>query len=347
MQLLRSFLLLCVISILGACAATKPVKVAYSDESLPSPPDYSDPFYWSALPDKEDFADHVPSRSSIALMNGEDSARADVFYLYPTLFFSRKQWNADLHNEKLNKFIDEKAVQNQATVFNGSCRIFIPRYRQATFQSYFSMADPDALRAFALAYTDVKAAFEYYLEHYNNGRPIIIAGHSQGTTHAVQLLKDYFDGKPMQQKLVAAYLIGMPVYKNELQYIPPSDSAGQIGCYISWRSYITGHYPREKYRSKDPDSIVVINPLTFSRIDTLIANTCNAGGLNRDANTIIPNVCNAQIHNDIIWVSKPDVPGKALLFIKNMHPADYNLYWMNIRNNVQQQIDAYYRQYGS
>ena len=53
---------------------------------------------------------------------------------------------------------------------------------------------------------DVKAAFQYYLEHYNNGRPIIIASHSQGTTHAKRLLKEFFDGTALQHQLVAAYL---------------------------------------------------------------------------------------------------------------------------------------------
>jgi len=54
----------------------------------------------------------------------------------------------------------------------------------------------EAIAAFELAYRDVKAAFLYYLEHNNSGRPIIIASHSQGSTHAKRLLKELFDGKP-------------------------------------------------------------------------------------------------------------------------------------------------------
>lgn len=324
-----------------SCSATKPVKVVFDESHQPEAPDYSDSFYWSALPDKKDFADHLPSHSPIELTDGQQTAKADVFFLYPTSFFSRNKWNAELNDEKANNSTDEKAVKNQASVFNGSCRVFIPRYRQAAFQTYFSLTNPDAFKAFALAYSDIKSAFEYYMEHYNAGRPIIIAGHSQGTTHAKQLLKDYFDGKPLQKKLIAAYLIGMPVYKNEFKNIPPCDSAKQTGCFITWRSYLEGYEPKPKYVVENKADVIVVNPLTFTRTTQLISSENNSGGLGRDSETIYPGVCSAQIHDDIVWVSKPDIPGKALLFLKNLHPADYNLYWMNIRINVEQRIQAY------
>ena len=52
-----------------------------------------------------------------------------------------------------------------------------------------------------VAYADVKRAFDYYLENYNNGRPIIIAGHSQGSGHGMRILKEYFDDKPHSKKV--------------------------------------------------------------------------------------------------------------------------------------------------
>lgn len=331
------FLALCFVS----CSATKPVKVEFTLQKAPPPPDYSNSFYWSALPGKTDFADHIPSKSPVTLIDGQQNASVDVFYLYPTSFFSRREWNADLYDEKVNKSTDERAVKNQASVFNGSCKVYIPRYRQATFQTYFSLSDPDARKAFDLAYEDVKNAFQYYLDNYNNGRPVIIAGHSQGTTHAKQLLKDFFDGKPLQEQLVCAYLIGMPVYDDEFSNIPPGDSASQVGCFVSWRSYLEGYTPKPKYVAQNKEHIVVINPLTFTRDTTLAGKEKNIGGLNRDSETILPQVCNAQIHEDIVWVSKPDIPGKALLLLKNLHVADYNLYWLTIRQNVALRVIMY------
>ena len=335
-----SILLMSLVLFSQSCADYKPLKTDYSISTNPAAPDYGDPFFWSALPDRQDFADHIPIHSPVELIDGQKDAVADVFYIHPTTFFSREEWNADLHDEKVNKSTDERAVKNQATAFNGSCKVYAPRYRQAAYNAYFSLTSPDAMKAFELAYEDIKNAFQYYLDHYNNGRPIIIAGHSQGTTMAKWLLRDFFDGTPLQNQLVCAYLIGMPVYKNEFTSIPPCDSANQIGCYITWRSYVAGNEPKPKFIAPDKENVVVNNPLTYTR-DAQLANTdCNAGGLGRDGETIYPGVCSAQIHNDIVWVSKPDVPGKAFI-PNNLHVADYNLYWLNIRENVALRIQTY------
>ncbi|HNK99027.1 MAG TPA: DUF3089 domain-containing protein [Chitinophagales bacterium] len=326
-------------SLLSACAYM-PVKATFTEAEIPAAPDFANPDLWSALPTRHDSADHIPNDNIFPVVDGQADAAVDVFFIYPTQFFSRSEWNASLDDKKLNATIDARAITHQASVFNGSCRVYVPRYRQATFNAYFSLTNPDAKKAFELAYSDIKAAFEYYLEHYNNGRPIIIAGHSQGTTHAKWLLRDYFDGKPLEDKLVAAYLIGMPVYENDFTQIAPCDSAGQTGCYVSWRSYLEGSEQKPKLIAADRDKIVVHNPLTFSRTTDFISSDHNIGGLDRDANTLIPNACSAQIHEDIVWVSRPDIRGKAFI-PENLHPADYNLYWLTIRNNVQMQVNNY------
>ncbi|MBC8048480.1 MAG: DUF3089 domain-containing protein [Fimbriimonadaceae bacterium] len=340
MQSPRILFFFFVAGILFSCSATKPVTVTYSDKTSPTAPDYSNSFYWSALPDKKDSADHVPSKSPVILIDGQETAKADVFFIYPTQFYSETEWNADLNDIKLNKQIDTRAIKNQATVFNGSCKIYAPRYRQASYNTYFSLTNPDADKAFALAYSDIKNAFQYYLDNYNDGRPIIIAGHSQGTKMAQWILRDFFDGNPLHDKLIVAYLIGTPVYNNEFKTILPCDSANQTGCFISWRTYLEGNEPKVDDMNKE--NIIVMNPLTFSREISLADQKLNSGGLNRDSETIIPEMCNAQIHDDILWVSKPDVPGKALLFLKNLHIADYNLFWLPIRENVAKRIDVYF-----
>jgi alpha-beta hydrolase superfamily lysophospholipase len=77
---------------------------------------------------------------------------------------------------------------------------------------------PTARPPVDLAYADVKAAFQYYLAHYNEGRPIIIAGHSQGTAHATRLLHEFFEHDPkLRRQLVAAYLIGI---QSEARRVP-------------------------------------------------------------------------------------------------------------------------------
>ena len=70
-------------------------------------------------------------------------------------------------------------------------------------------------------YADIKAALDYYFEKCNNGRPFIIAGHSQGSAMVKYVLKNYFKEHPDYYKLmVAAYAIGFSVTKDELAANP-------------------------------------------------------------------------------------------------------------------------------
>ena len=66
------------------------------------------------------------------------------------------------------------------------------------------------MKAYAFALQDVKRAFQYYIDHYNNGRPFILVGHSQGTFHLMPLLEQMIDQTPLKDRLVAAYAIGIP-----------------------------------------------------------------------------------------------------------------------------------------
>ena len=97
--------------------------------------------------------------------------------------------------------------------------MFVPYYTQANLRSYTEL-ESGGREALLKAYNDVKQAFIYYMEHHNNGRPIIIAGHSQGSTHGMLLLKDFFDGTELQEQLVCAYLPGIGLHENEFKSIP-------------------------------------------------------------------------------------------------------------------------------
>lgn len=192
-------------------------KPTYQFKSPDGKPDYTDLHYWAAHPWKWDPSDSVPQ----PLRNNyiKDSA-VDVFFLHPTTLTSKKNTNSNalIDDAAINSKTDYSAMLYQASAFNEAARVFAPRYRQAHYGNYFTADTPRARQAFELAYEDVKNAFETYLKYYNNGRPIIIASHSQGTTHAARLLKEFFEGKPLQHKLVCAYIIGMPIPENILRY---------------------------------------------------------------------------------------------------------------------------------
>jgi hypothetical protein len=196
--------LLISIIILSSCAdKIYVVKVNFKDSLVPTAPDYSKAEHWASLPDKADAADSVPIRSG--LHNLQSNAAADVFFIYPTTFTHAAtnpyQWNADVNDVALNKSTQLGTILNQASIFNGSCRVYAPYYRQAHLYSFYSTNKEDGAQALEIAYADIKSAFEFYLKHFNQGRPIVIASHSQGSYHAERLLKDYFVAEKISDRL--------------------------------------------------------------------------------------------------------------------------------------------------
>jgi len=175
-------------------------------------PDYSSLYNWAASPYKHDNSDSIP----VFLKHEKRDERVDVFFIHPTSYIGmadendilqpgakRKDifnmlktvsWNADLRDTAVNNSTDNRTILYQASVFNADGRIFAPRYRQANIKAFFVHGSPEAEKAFDLAYSDIKKAFQYYLQHENHGRPIIIASHSQGSLHAIRLLQEFFDG---------------------------------------------------------------------------------------------------------------------------------------------------------
>jgi hypothetical protein len=311
----------------------------------PSPaPDYADGASWAALPTRHDSAHATPRRT--ALRDEQASAAADVFFIHPTTYFWRAAWNADVANCRLNRYTDKSTIRKQATVFNAAARIYAPRYRQATLYSFFdSTANTSGRRALDLAYADVRRAFEYYLAHYNHGRPIIIAGHSQGTDHATRLLHEFFDTNPtLRRQLVAAYLIGFKVKPQEYQTIRPCQDSLETGCFIAYNSVATGNDfpPFHPY--------AVTNPLTWTT-DTLLAPArLNQGGVSQRFKRIDPQVTDARIHQGLLWVTPPRpagyprflLPGEWILR-HSYHIADYNLFYLNLRTNAKARVGAWQR----
>ena len=315
-------------------------KPAYQFKSSDGKPDYSDMHYWAAHPWKWDPSDSVPKplRKNYA----KDSS-ADVFFIYPTTLISPKddRWNAPIDDAFINAKTDYSTILYQASAFNEQCRIFAPRYRQANLKAFYTADKTNAYQAFELAYSDIKIAFEYYLQHYNNGRPVIIAAHSQGTVHAGRLLKEFFEGKPLYNKLICAYLIGMPTPENYFTSIPSCKDSLATGCFVGWRSfhkdYTAAFISKEKFKS------IVTNPLLWNSNTTYAPAALNEGGVLKNFNKVTTKVVDAQIHENVLWTSKPKFFGNIFLTKKNYHIADINMFYMNIAENVKTRIKMFWK----
>lgn len=301
-------------------------------------PDYSDLDYWAASPFKYDPSDNVPK----GLKDHSKDSLADVFFIYPTSYTDRKMpdgWNANINDAAINEKTDDRSILYQASVFNKYCRVFATRYRQANLYAFYTTDKDSAEAALDLAYQDVKNAFEYYLKNYNDGRPIIIASHSQGTWHAGKLLKEFFEGKPLQNQLVCAYIIGLPVFSNYFSQLKPCKDSTATGCFVSWRTFEEGYVA--PYIEKETLKAYVINPLTWTMDTTLAPAYLNKGAVLRNFDKVIPGLVHAQIHRNVLWVNKPKFFGSIFLKTKNFHIADYNLFYENIRENVGTRIRSF------
>ncbi|THH39643.1 DUF3089 domain-containing protein [Neolewinella litorea] len=295
---------------------------------------------WAALPFTDDPADRTPGDS---LRDQQASAPADVFFIHPTIYTATRKdnrfWNASLNDARLNAAVDESTILNQASIFNAAGKVYAPRYRQAHLSVFYDDGAAVKQRALDTAYADVLAAFDYYLRYYNHGRPVIIAAHSQGTLHAERLLADRFDGKPLRDQLVAAYLVGMPVMRDQFFDIPVCESAGQTGCFVSWRTYRDDFVPPP---GADRPGVAVVNPLTWTTATTRAPAELNEGGVlyNYDAGPI-PHLVGAEIRGGGLFTDRPRFFGDIFFSTRNYHVADYNLFWVNVRKNARTRVQGF------
>lgn len=320
-------LLLCLLSCIG-CKTHVPMSAFQQVESQAV--DYGLLTHWAAHPDKVDPADRVPGSKVLATSKDLD---IDVFFIHPTTYTGKKgheSWNADINDQKLNKRTDESTILYQASIFNQAGRVYAPRYRQAHIYAYSSEDKKSSEAAFQKAYRDVEAAFLYYMAHENEGRPFIIASHSQGTTHSAPLIKKHIDGTPLQDQLVAAYLVGMPVLKDYFAHIKPCEDERDTQCFMAWRAYRRGTTPK----TWSGEQFLATNPLHWKLDGSYADESLNEGSVFRNFNKVYRGRVNAEAHEGVIWTNRPKFPWSFLFTRKNYHIVDFNLFYRNVQQNA-------------
>ena len=301
-------------------------------------PDYTNLNYWASHPGKWDPADTIPA----ALSQEKKEKVVDVFFLHPTTLTEEGEnlvANASIDDPRINYKTDHTAILYQASVFNERARVFAPRYRQAHIKMYGEKDSTKQREAFELAYQDIKKAFEYYLNMENKGRPIIIASHSQGTTHSTRLIKEFFDGKPLSQQLVSAYLVGMGVKKDIYKNIPICLDSLSTGCFTSWRTFRNDY--NDGWAKRDDSSIAVVNPITWKTTTEMAYREQHQGAILYNLKKIYKHTHETQVEGAALWISRPKFPGSFLYTSKNYHAGDINLFYVDIRMDVSRRIDQY------
>ena len=324
-------------------------------------PDYSLIENWAAHPETSDPADLAPEGVTVP---AQGELPIDVFFVHPTGYLTPISWISPMDLDSGTEENINWVMANQASAFNGCCNVYAPRYRQANIFAYLG-SEEERERILGFAYQDVKSAFEYYLNNNNNGRPFVLASHSQGTHHSMHLLSDIIDNSDLHERMVAAYLIGAvniplsPEWFAEMENIEPCNNASDLGCVIHWDTVPDGGSVLER-----PAPSVCTNPLVWSLGE-------EAASVAQHAGIVIPQhpynlffsgsedtaqgkifdslaapilgSTGAQCRDGTLFVERLENPafGESGFAGASYHLFDYNLFYMNIHENARLRSETF------
>jgi hypothetical protein len=231
---------------LPAAAQTAPAAPA---SASPSPaPDYRQDAAWLCRPGRSD-ACTANQDATVIAADGTRSTETfvadkhpkfDCFYVYPTVSLDPTP------NSDMTVGPDETTVAAfQAARFTRHCRVFAPMYRQVTLSALQALLQGKAVQADrAMAYADVKAAWNDYLKRDNHGRGVVLIGHSQGSGIIKALLAQAIEGTPAAKRLISAMIPGTNVavpagqaVGGDLKSTPLCSSADQTGCVVAYVTF--------------------------------------------------------------------------------------------------------------
>jgi hypothetical protein len=212
---------------------------------------YDSPDHWLCLPDKADDPCHETLDTTVIEADGTTTLEThetaidppiDCFYVYPTIS-GDKSMNSDLEAGP-----EERAtIQNQGARLNSQCRVFAPVYRQVTLGVITGSGEiaGDRAQAGNIAYADVVDAWRWYLANENDGRGVVLIGHSQGSGHLNRLIREEIDpNDAVRPQLVGAYLLGSAVrvpqgqtVGGDFQNVPLCTQDDETGCVVTYASF--------------------------------------------------------------------------------------------------------------
>ena len=328
----------------------------YEEPAPASGPDYSAAQSWAARPGTSRERTRWLPRGAVA--TAPAVASAATFYVHPTTYLKTDRWNAPLEPGGQAGRSIELFLRSQASVFNGAGDVWAPRYRQAAYGAFLLSSD-DARKSLDLAYRDVRAAFDRFLAEVGPDRPLILAGHSQGSMHVLRLLAERRDA--LRGRLVAAYVGGWPVgLASDLPAtrLPACARPDQAGCLLSWQSFaepgnvqpVLGAWVGTNGltgRKRSRRDMACVNPLTGT-LGGVAPPAANRGTLVPDKAlddaALVPGRVGARCDGGFLWIDG-DIPelGPYVLPGNNYHVYDYALFWANLRDDVARRLAAWRR----
>ncbi len=281
----------------------------------------------------------------------------DVFYLYPTAWQrgANDPYICPIDNPSMLRGAPS-AFARSATAFEPFANIYAPYYRQADAAYALTLPLPahDALIA-GIPTLDAVAAFDYYIKHYNKGRPFLLAGHSQGSNVLINLLTGYLKDHPeVYHRMIAAYVIGYPVTAKVIADNPHlkfAEGPDDTGVIISYNTQAPDVNPADNPVLSGLVGLV-INPISWTRAQTVATTAEGLGSIMPDPVTLVfspvPQYADARVDiaGGVLICTTADEDGLYALtqhaFPRGVyHSFDYPFYYFNIRANAQNRVNKY------
>ena len=339
MQWVMAATLVCGQSAFTACSSSN------DDNPTPTNPenevvttsDYSDKANWLSLPER--------------------TKPYDTFYIYPSAYEDYSEGAPVIGS------IDDKGMhagaqadlEEQGTAYETSTNVFAPYYRQMNFAAVMKATPEERNKVLSgTPLQDLYAALDYYFENYNEGRPFILAGHSQGSQMLTYILSEYMGKHPEYLKrMIAAYVIGYSITDDFLaknKHLKFAEGADDTGVIISWNTEGPGNKDQKNFVVLD--GAISINPINWKLDDTYAPASENLGARIMNATTgkyeIIPEAADAKVDTErgvVVTTTKVIEPIDDSLGMgfgpDSFHHADYSLYYNNIVANVAERCAAY------
>ncbi len=277
----------------------------------------------------------------------------DIFYIVPTCVFDWQDENGkichymDVYNASHRSSVDGP-LRLARGIFAEEANFFAPYYRQITIESWME-SDEVIENRFETAFKDIEAAFQYYLKHQNQGRPFVLAGHSQGGKAVIELLKRCMNPETYG-RMIAAYPLGYPVRSEDTSnYLLPATDAAGTGVSITFNSVAAP----DRLTKLLEGSTIAINPLNW-RIDTVVASkqqhlgmvfTAADGHILSEESQVISAYLDKKTKALVVSGVDPMTyyePALAEMFPPgNYHIVELNFFYRNLQQNVQERAAAF------
>ncbi len=305
----------------------------------------------SSLPEskpKDTDIDYSDTANWAYFAEGQDK-EADLFLICPTVDVKPENNMSLSDTDTMANFLG--ALNMERGIYEDCTRMYAPYYRQAAMQVY-SMNAEEREAYLEYAYKDISAAFKWYLENENNGRPVILAGFSQGADMCYRLMKEYFGDQKLRDRLVAVYAIGWAFTEDDVKAYPqmvPASGESDTGVIVSFDC--EDEKVLHTFINPTGTRCLSINPINW-RTDSEPADaSCNLGACFTDYSGNITResagLCGCYIdpYRGVLKVTGIDhseyVNPVPELPDGSYHVYDYQFFYRNLQDNVKTRLDSY------